>query len=75
MSYATTIKPRPPFMLFVPSLDEIPADVREQHKGQFFALGEFYPTLGEAKKKVKEAGYNGKQVQVLAEQKYFARVV
>lgn len=72
--YSTTIKPREPFFLFVPALTDIPADVRKQHKGEWFALGEFFHSKAGAEQKVKEAGYDAKQKKILAQQKYFGFV-
>lgn len=39
VGYATSIQPKEPFFLLVPSLGEIPANVRQQNVGKAFALG------------------------------------
>jgi len=75
MGFSTTIQPRPPFFLFVPSLDEIPAQERAKHKGEYFALGHFYKTLKQARVEVKESGYGSKEkIDVLIKQGYFKKV-
>ena len=68
--WTTTIRPRPPFFLFVPSFKEIPKDVREKNKDKFFALGEFFDTKEKALKKIKEAGYDKKGMMILQKQSY-----
>jgi hypothetical protein len=69
-AFVTTIKPKPPFYLFVPSVYEIPKDYLKKMKGKAFALGSFFDTDEEAEKDVKEAGYKGEKVKILEEQGY-----
>jgi len=68
--YTTTIKPKPPFYLFVPSIHEIPPNIRKKMKNKAFALGRFFDTDKEANKEVKEAGYRGEKVKILRKQGY-----
>ena len=75
MSYSTTIKPKEPFFLFVPSLEEMPKEVLQENKGKWFALGEFFQTKTQAQKKIKQAGYNDAKTKILIQQKYFGKVI
>lgn len=69
-SWETTIHPKPPFFLFVPSYEEIPEKVREENKDRAFILGEFVDTDEEAIRKAKKAGYDEEGIRTLKEQSY-----
>lgn len=68
--FTTTISPRPPFYLFVPSIDEIPANYLKKMRGKAFALGDFFDSDEEALMEVKKNGYKGKDIDILREQGY-----
>jgi hypothetical protein len=74
MAYSTTIKPKEPFFLFVPSLNDIPQEIKDKNIGKWFALGEFFDTEQEAERKVRSAGYGLKKQEILKQQNYFAKV-
>jgi hypothetical protein len=69
--YGTTIKPRPPYYLFVPAINEVPANVRAGHKGEAFALGDFFKNKEEALKSIKKKGYKDSDVNLLKMQGYY----
>lgn len=68
--FSTTIAPKPPFYLFVPSIHEIPKNVLAQMKGSAFALGDFYKTDSEAVQAIKKAGYDKSNQVILEQQGY-----
>jgi len=70
MAYTTTIRPKPPFYLFIPSYNEIPENIRKQNKGKYFSLGKFFNTKQQALKYAKESGYNKKDIEILQVQSY-----
>jgi len=71
VGYATSIQPKAPFFLLVPSIGEIPATVRQQNVGKAFALGDFYDTDAEALRAVLSAGYGKAKQETLRKQGYF----
>ena len=71
MVHTMKITPRPPFYLFVPSIYEIPEDLKKQNKGKAFVFGHFYDTDEKATKEVKDAGYDKTKIRILKSQGYF----
>jgi len=74
-SFATSIRPVPPFMLFVPSIKEIPSNIVQQMKGKSFALGGFYATPKQALAEIRESGYDAAKTKILEQQGYFVKRV
>lgn len=72
--WTAKIEPKSPFFLFVPSSEELPEKVKEEHEGQWFALGDFYDTKEEAMEAVKKAGYTGEKVRTLKRQSYVEKL-
>jgi len=70
-SYATSITPKPPFYLLVPSIHEIPEKVKKENKGKAFALGEFFGSDKGAEMAVRKAGYGKDKQRILKTQGYY----